>query len=375
VAGLAVAADPSLVGIGPAATPSHSPTQSTRPTPDATKAIPAVFEDSLDGYTVKLPGDWHRAASLWGETMRFAPDGGQRSLTVSVGTSVLDGGSVAACAGQTTRRRTCADLTVGYSIPYQASHSFELLSGRLDAFLGGCAGDCQIERTATTLGPDPAVRLELTQDERRLTFLAAMHGYRPLILSWDEPAASADPDLIEAARASFGWKGEDPKATPTVLADPFGPRLFRNEPAGYQVMLPGRWVDGQSPDETVILDGITIMAGDADGRFMWCRPNLKACPDEPITTLEGLEAAIVSGPIGISFTEHHRDTTLGGEPARIESVTTSAGQLLGPPAWYSVYAMHHGRPYAIVGDYWRLHRGDVDQSWIDSIVASFEFLD
>ncbi|MFL5641595.1 MAG: hypothetical protein ACJ771_04565 [Chloroflexota bacterium] len=269
----------------------------------------------------------------------------------------------------------CLDLTIGYSIPYLTARSYEALDGSLRGFLDRCDGRCPVTRSETTLGPDQAIRLELKMDDRRLTYMAAMHGYRPVVLSWDEASATADPAIIDNVRRAFTYVGEDPTATPRVYVDPLAPTTFRNEAAGYEVSLPASWIDGIEADETVIFDGLTIIAGDPDGRVHICGAYHWACGDEPIKSLEALESAIVSTPNGMTARESHSDTTLGGEPARIESVVTSRGYLLGPPAWYSVYAVHNGRPYVLAFDHWKLSRGDLDRSFVEQVRTSFHFID
>ncbi|MFL5646101.1 MAG: hypothetical protein ACJ78L_12175, partial [Chloroflexota bacterium] len=182
---LAAGIDLGLVGSSPTATtdPSSSPTSA----PSGAARASTPITSNSDGFSLVLPGDWRWAAPRAPNSQRFEDRPADRSLTVSVGDSVIDGGTAAACAPAKSNMVECGDLTIGYSIPYLTARSYEALDASLRGFLDRCDGPCPITRSETRLGPDQAIRLEVTIDDRHLTYIAAMHGYRPVVLSWDEP--------------------------------------------------------------------------------------------------------------------------------------------------------------------------------------------
>jgi hypothetical protein len=162
-----------------------------------------------------------------------------------------------------------------------------------------------------------------------------------------------------------------------MLADPLALRPFRNEAWGYELGLPPSWLDGLVADDVVEYVGVKIVAGDRDGHLGTCGIDLWPCADKPITTLGQIDDAIDCAPklYASSFPERHADTTLGGEPARIESLTIPRKYVAGPPAWYCVYAIHDGRPYLLAFDYWSIRYTPFFAARADKIIASFEFID
>ena len=68
------------------------------------------------------------------------------------------------------------------------------------------------------------------------------------------------------------------------------------------------------------------------------------------------------------------DARLDGEPARWESLRPS-GFAGGPPAYYTVMAMHDSRPVILQFDHWAIKWGYWSQRTVDEIVASFQFIE
>ena len=68
------------------------------------------------------------------------------------------------------------------------------------------------------------------------------------------------------------------------------------------------------------------------------------------------------------------EARLAGEPARWESLRQS-GMAGGPPAYYTVMAMHDARPVILQFDHWAIKYGYWSQHTVDQIVASFRFTD
>ena len=187
----------------------------------------------------------------------------------------------------------------------------------------------------------------------------------------------ADPTKLDARRGSFASPGVSPDATPEMLGDPLALTPFRNEAGGYELGLPASWLGGLVADDVVELVGVTIVAGDRDGHLDTCGIDLWPCADTPITTLARIDDAIDCAPslYASSFPERHADTTLGGEPARIESLKIPRKFVSGPPAWYCVYAIHDGRPYVLAFDYWSIRYTPFFAARVDKIIASFKFID
>ncbi|MFL5641594.1 MAG: hypothetical protein ACJ769_06495 [Chloroflexota bacterium] len=160
-------------------------------------------------------------------------------------------------------------------------------------------------------------------------------------------------------------------------ADPTAVAEFHNEAGGYEAELPAAWLEGLVADDVVELAGVVILAGGRDRHLDTCPIVGTICKVERVTNLAQLEDAVGCVPTtsGLAFREHHADTTLGGEPARIESVNLPRKLLAGPPAWYCVYAMHARRPYVLAFDYWSIRYRPFFAEQVDKIIASFRFLD
>jgi hypothetical protein len=177
-----------------------------------------------------------------------------------------------------------------------------------------------------------------------------------------------------------------PGSTETPTPDSEGMVIFSNPRDGYELVVPEQWEVGAEPDFGEPLQGVvrfgraanrdygalTVSIGSPDGRFYLCTAGL--CGETVARTLDELQALVVSVPEVLSDKELHELTELGGEPARIEKMRMS-GIVGGPALFYSVFALHDGRPVVLSFDHYSIRYGYLSTREIHQIVASFRFLD
>lgn len=207
-------------------------------------------------------------------------------------------------------------------------------------------------------------------------------------------AATQRPEVVPDPSPTRPFKGAKRTAgyTPQRPAEAGPVRvLLRNGVDGYEVTVPTRFGTPSRPHPGVItyrLEGrpFTISVGDTSGNLYVCAYSCvhstrcqSTCNSgaPPVRTLDDLQELLISvpDPMGLPLGETHSDGYLGGVPARVENVSRPGGYLLGPPAWYRVFAVHEGRPVVLTFDYWSTRNGTISRGELVSIIASFHFLD
>jgi len=380
--GFGLAIGPGLVGNEPS--PSPRPSESPTPGPHAMTLLTSVE----DGYEVLIPDSWSEAEATAADARKWV--GPEGEFTISYGASVFDGGEVSACAPPMGDSVPCWSMNIGYQIPYTTQYSLDSLRYSLEGSLDRCNGGCPLTTTSVTIGIESGGQHRLIITDRQLTYAYAIHNYRPVILYWSQPAESDDPELVNQMRDSFGFLDDPlpPGEDPTDLVP------FTNPADGYEVAVPGVWE--QRPflgfeefpglvtfGHAVDLDhsAVTISAGDANGTIYLCDGS--TCQAYTATTLDELqevvnskpnEAEMVNPDANATMDETHTDVVLGGEPGRTESVDTGFYSF-SAPTFYSVYAIHDGRPFVLSFDHWTIVNDIITIDGINEILASFRFLD
>ena len=364
--------------------PSPPPT----PEPSSVSGALVMFRDASAGYQFLMPRDWTEVETQWTDqgTRRFVAPDEAMSVTVSYGTTEGGGGEYVECepwpwAEQPLQAR-CAVDGIRYHIPFDPEESVAHLPDTLQPIDGG---PLVFDRSPTTLDGATASRLVRTLDAgaagaRTATYVMSIHDFRPIVLFWDSVTERADPALIERMRASFQFLSGLPAQDPMALVP------FRDPAGRYELLVPAFW---QPADAIESAEGgqargfagkggdylpLTVRIGGPDGAYRTCATT---CGDVTVTSLTDLDDAIVASPneIMANGPDTNSATTLGGEPAHIESADFSGGQAWGPPAYYVVYTIHDGRAIVLTFDHWAIVMDILPRSVLDEIVASFRFLD
>ena len=367
--------------------PSPSPT----PAPSEPLTAPAgmvMFRDPDAGYQFLMPSTWAEVETRWTDqgARRFVAPDDTMSVTVSYGTTEGGGGEYVECEPwpwTVAPLQARCDLDgIRYQIPFDREEMVAHLPDTLQPIDGG---PLTLEQTPTTLDGATAFRLVRSLDAgaagaRTATYVMSIHDYRPIVLFWDAVSDEADPELVERMRASFRFLSGPPAQDPMALVP------FRDPAGRYELLVPAFW---RPADATQSEDGgeTLAFAGDADdywplrlhvggpgGAYRTCATT---CRVVTVTSLTDLDDAIVASPNEIMARgpDTHSETTLGGEPAHIESADFSGGQAWGAPTYYAVYAIHDGRAVVLMFDHWAIVMDILPRSVLDQIVASFRFLD
>lgn len=384
-----------LVGTRLVGTPNPTPT----PDPDA-----LVLQSVQDaGYELLIPASWPEVDSGFADSRMWAgPDG---SLMVSYGTSIFDGGEVTICAPPLPDYNTCGAIDYGYSVPVVPTDYTGPISQ--EGYLDRCDGACPVDYSETVLDGEPAGQDRLIITNLQLTYVSTFHNYRPIILYWSEPLATADLERVEAMRDSFAFLDGGTGVSPPAFVDPTELVLYSNPDDGYEMLMPRFWRESAAalanPDgdpypgvQTFGDDGaghgtpgLTISVGAVDGSVPAnCRPtgltDSTPLPDPicqalPATTVEQLGEELFSIPVefeaAVPEGEEQGDLVLGGEAARYERPIITGNCLGCPGMLYNHYTIHGGRAVVLAFDYWDIEFERISPEYIDQMLASFRFLD
>jgi hypothetical protein len=400
-----------LVGIrlvgGPAPNPS--------PSVDPNALVLQSYEDA--GYEMLIPASWTEVDSGYADAQTWSGPAG--TLMISYGTSIFEGGEVTICAPPLPDYNTCMTTDYGYSVPVVPSDYTGPISQ--EGWLDRCDGGCPVTYTETTLDGEPAgqdraviapVDPETGQDlqDLQLTYVSTFHNYRPIILYWTEPLATADLVRVEAMRESFRFLDASAGGSPPPFVDPTELILYSNPDDGYEMLMPRFWQESAAalndPNgdpypgvQTFGEDGasngtpaLTISVGSPDGSvFADCIGPLQEGPSLPppecrqftATTLDELQAALTTippyytGAPGLP-TEESGDLVLGGEAGRFERpvyLTDSHGCLGCPWILSHAFTIHGGGPQVLAFDWWNIDFERISADYMDQMLASFRFLD
>ena len=211
------------------------------PTPDPNALVLQSYEDA--GYELKIPASWSEVDSGYADARMWSGPGG--TLMISYGTSIFEGGEVTICAPPLTDYNTCMTIEHGYSVPVVPSDYTGPISQ--EGYLDRCDGACPVDYTETILGLEPAGQDRLVMADPlvttdvQLTYVSTFHNYRPIILYWSEPLATADLTRIEAMRDSFRFLDASAGGSPPPFVDPTELVLYTNLDDGYEMLMPRFW--------------------------------------------------------------------------------------------------------------------------------------
>ena len=375
------------------------------PTPDPNALVLQSYEDA--GYELEIPASWSEVDSGYADAKMWSGPGG--TLMISYGTTIFDGGAVTICAPPLPDYNTCMAIEHGYSVPVVPSDYTGPISQ--EGWLDRCDGACPVDYTETVLDKEPAGQDRAVITDLQLTYVSTFHNYRPIILYWSEPLATADLARIEAMRDSFRFLDASAGGSPPPFVDPTELVLYSNPDDGYEMLMPRFWQESAAalddPDGNPYpgvqafgedgagngTPGLIVSLGSPDGSvFANCSgPPQEGPPPLPspecrqfvATSLDEVQAELTSVPTYYAGaeglpTEESGDFVLGGEPGRFERpvyLTDSHGCLGCPWMLYNVFAIHDGRPVVLAFDWWNIDFEQVSADYFDQMLASFRFLD
>jgi hypothetical protein len=361
-------------------------------TPPTNQPVPATthYRDPNGRYELDVPSDWESSPFVIDQTNWFAryllPVGQGVALTVSFGEA---NGSIDLCQPECTSRvikdlDAFAEATV---VVDQKNSDLDpewqedaLLDGepaQLKGFYSGRVANGSITNYA----------IYAIHDGRpvALVFRYWISTYRPNRPPLVGEVATDVQQVIDSFRfLETASENEVPSNEPKRYTDPDGryalnvPRNWRASP----VLVNGRQLATDFFTSSIAKPNLgegygglmlTVSFGEADGSIDLCQV---ACSPVVAADLDALGEAVVVLPHpdpGNVVRESQKDTVLDGEPAREKDVETRPGQVLGPPAYYTVYAIHDGHPVALVFDHWRASLG-TNRADIQAIIDSFRFL-
>jgi hypothetical protein len=349
------------------------------PTTDQDVRLPQELVFDADGFSVVIPNGWQQVSTTDDGVWRFEGGDPPGQLTVSFGDSIIASGVVAIC-----HLGSCEQEEIESQVPYDETRSLGQLQvvinvrldpelntqpGLADATLGGLAAEQQAE----------------VAGGRRHLYVYAIHESRPIVLYWSVPEASFTETELLALVDGFTFIDPPPASSPIPGIDEEYVEIT-DAAGGYRMLVPYAWEESgaQEPEGTASVRSfgsavdyghaaLTITVGELDGSIWLCGAG--GCDLHVVNTLAELEEAIVSEPTDLPGVQViHVDTTLGGEPARIERLDTG-GFIWGPPAFYNIYTFHDGRPVVIQLDNWTLTNELLGVGARNMILRSFTFLD
>jgi hypothetical protein len=158
---------------------------------------------------------------------------------------------------------------------------------------------------------------------------------------------------------------------------------YRNEADGYELLVPDDWpmreedlapagvqMFGQAVDHAY--PALSVSLGTSDGSVEVCRSF--RCTTVDADSLAELDQVLQAAAPPLPWEEEHRDATLGGHRARIETFR-SRGTVWADPAFHYVYTVRGGQPVILAFDYWTIRLGRISSAMLEEIIASFRFLD
>jgi hypothetical protein len=329
--------------------------------------------DAEAGYELLVPAEWDEVETGLDGVRRWA--GPDLDFFISIGAPVLEGGQVAICDPTMPDIPDCnPEARVPFSIPYRPEFSLD--------YLTTVALPCCAEATDLTLGGEAARETSVPSGDRGRTWITAIHNYRPVVLHWSEPRDARDSATIERMRASFRFLSEGSPA----VGDATTLRTFRSERDGFEILVPGIWVDAQpaliGPNEypgvtpfgagtsalyRTNMTAMTVSVGDESGRIWSC--GISVCELQSLRTqgeLEEVAGATTGTTGGVEITDIFIGGVRGGE------VHPSGYEF---EAFRVAYGIVDGRPVMIrVADY-LVQMGIMAPSTFAQIAMSFRFTD